>query len=517
MQQDSGDTTVAALVHISQQLEALRNSSNAAPGSLSAFGVPTFHPQGSAIRINTLWFTSLVLSLISASLGILVKQWLREYLNGDFASPWEQIRVRHHRYQNLRSWNVFEIAAIPQILLQLSLILFLLGLSEFLRQLNAVVGGVAAALIFVWLLLFTLSVIAPIISSRCPYNFLLSDAVSGTAQNILTFRAQAGAKREYEEKIRRNPEGDITILINADEHLSNDRVLNTIIYPCLRNLPRNIPNVLHFTKKTLQHRLPPPFSLEAPLTFTNVQNLDFDRLTKTALSTLTNIAFDLLSFQHEQLPDYWEEPELQSVRFGYLRETLVLLMAIASHSSKQIRNDFQGATRRAIGLVETLNRLTTSRRPEVVEECIGCMSCSSDIPIGNVGIGGEDGRHIYIDSYFPHLTISHSDLGHIIEAAHKLIDTQKVPILGLCRVVLSLLTADLDRISTTSIVEQQSIHHLLSSMAPQLVTLSPDEHHTRAEKCYDLCISLYSRFPKLVSKTLMVNLHYLSSQSVHPL
>lgn len=92
---------------------------------------------------------------------MLVKQWLREYLSGDFASPWDQIRLRHHRYRNLLAWKVFEIAAIPQMLLQFSLILFLIGLSDFLRQLNVVVGGVITALISLWLLLFTISVIFP--------------------------------------------------------------------------------------------------------------------------------------------------------------------------------------------------------------------------------------------------------------------------------------------------------------------------------------------------------------------
>lgn len=37
-------------------------------------------PSTNDIRVNVLWFASLMSSLISASFAILVKQWLREYL-----------------------------------------------------------------------------------------------------------------------------------------------------------------------------------------------------------------------------------------------------------------------------------------------------------------------------------------------------------------------------------------------------------------------------------------------------
>lgn len=42
-----------------------------------------------ALRVNGLWFASLVVSLSTASVGMLVKQWLNEYLAMDWISPEE--------------------------------------------------------------------------------------------------------------------------------------------------------------------------------------------------------------------------------------------------------------------------------------------------------------------------------------------------------------------------------------------------------------------------------------------
>ncbi|KAH8982724.1 hypothetical protein EDB86DRAFT_2812012 [Lactarius hatsudake] len=67
---DSGDTTNALLIHLSQQLV---NISNGTPlTSVVAQGSQPFKPTASAVRVNMMWFLSLVLSLtsgLSASIG----------------------------------------------------------------------------------------------------------------------------------------------------------------------------------------------------------------------------------------------------------------------------------------------------------------------------------------------------------------------------------------------------------------------------------------------------------------
>ncbi|KIP07914.1 hypothetical protein PHLGIDRAFT_39463, partial [Phlebiopsis gigantea 11061_1 CR5-6] len=50
-----------------------------------------------AVHVNVLWFSSLIVSLATASLGMLVKSWLREYLALDTEAPRKRLRVRYYR------------------------------------------------------------------------------------------------------------------------------------------------------------------------------------------------------------------------------------------------------------------------------------------------------------------------------------------------------------------------------------------------------------------------------------
>lgn len=63
---------------------------------------PVFEPASGDIRINIFWFASLVISLVTASLAILVKQWLREFLAVVNPSPLARVRIRHLREPGIR-------------------------------------------------------------------------------------------------------------------------------------------------------------------------------------------------------------------------------------------------------------------------------------------------------------------------------------------------------------------------------------------------------------------------------
>ncbi|KAI0797270.1 hypothetical protein BC629DRAFT_258597 [Irpex lacteus] len=119
------------------------SSSNGSPGNSTILQLPDtqspdtaslFQPSSADIRVNVLWFASLLFSLIAASFGILVKQWLREYMAVQNTSPQARLRLRHLRYPELAKWKVFEIAALLPLILQLSLSLFLLGYATSLQR-----------------------------------------------------------------------------------------------------------------------------------------------------------------------------------------------------------------------------------------------------------------------------------------------------------------------------------------------------------------------------------------------
>ena len=80
-----------------------------------------------------MWFLSLVISLASALLGILAKQWIREYLTWDKATalPKTNIRVRQVRFEAWEDWHTPAIISAIPVLLEVAIILFVMGLVLF--------------------------------------------------------------------------------------------------------------------------------------------------------------------------------------------------------------------------------------------------------------------------------------------------------------------------------------------------------------------------------------------------
>ena len=63
-----------------------------------------------------------------------------------------------------------EAALLAPLLLQVALLLFFIGLSEYLRELNPVVGWATTGTVLAWLAVFVFTTLAPILSSQCPYR-----------------------------------------------------------------------------------------------------------------------------------------------------------------------------------------------------------------------------------------------------------------------------------------------------------------------------------------------------------
>ncbi|OSD08781.1 hypothetical protein PYCCODRAFT_1401530 [Trametes coccinea BRFM310] len=173
LQQQPEDATVAILAQISAQLNSYATNANFAnttrptsPASLA----PPFETSALAVRLNTLWFSALVCSLLSASLGLLVKQWLREYLAGSSNVSRESIRIRQYRYEGLRRWRVPEIILFLPMLLQLSLVLFFIGLVDLLWSLHPVVATVVSVIAATGGVLGLTTSILPPLCPDCPYK-----------------------------------------------------------------------------------------------------------------------------------------------------------------------------------------------------------------------------------------------------------------------------------------------------------------------------------------------------------
>ncbi len=154
---DSAKATAGLLAIMAQQ-ELTGSSSPTDQQNLSSIvsGLQHYKPPPYAIRINVLWFLSLSFSLTTAIVGILCMQWLREYGRDTSLPHMETFAMSQMRREGLEKWHVPTILSALSLFLQASLLLFFIGLLDFLWHLNdatavAIVISVFCAITFFFL------------------------------------------------------------------------------------------------------------------------------------------------------------------------------------------------------------------------------------------------------------------------------------------------------------------------------------------------------------------------------
>ncbi|KAF5353832.1 hypothetical protein D9758_010612 [Tetrapyrgos nigripes] len=121
--------------------------------------------------INGLFFASLSLSLATALLSVLVKQWLQAYtLSLPTGNPQERAKIRQFRYLGFEMWKVPEIIGLLPIILHASLGLFMVGLSVYVSELHESLCWIVVSVTGISFLMYFGSIIIPVIHIQCPYR-----------------------------------------------------------------------------------------------------------------------------------------------------------------------------------------------------------------------------------------------------------------------------------------------------------------------------------------------------------
>ncbi|KAJ6493839.1 hypothetical protein DFH09DRAFT_1002900 [Mycena vulgaris] len=128
----------------------------------------------SDIWVNGLWFTSLALSLTTALLAVLAKQWLRQYSSFITGSTRTRALIRQFRYACFDKWGVRLLIGLLPTVLHISLFLFITGLVVFLYSLNRALARVVACIGGFLFGAYMITNILPIFAIRCPYRTPLS-------------------------------------------------------------------------------------------------------------------------------------------------------------------------------------------------------------------------------------------------------------------------------------------------------------------------------------------------------
>lgn len=115
-------------------------------------------PNVQSFRINCLIFSSLIISLGTALVGIIVLQWIRSYRKPESSSDRTGISLREARHRAFNRWGVPSIIAYLPVCLGTSFIIFLAGLVDFLRTMNtnlAILIGTFVLSIILFLIITT--------------------------------------------------------------------------------------------------------------------------------------------------------------------------------------------------------------------------------------------------------------------------------------------------------------------------------------------------------------------------
>lgn len=172
LQVDNTENTVKLLARMSAQLESFTINQGFINSTRPALPIPDFTPDKASLWINVMWFLSLLFSLAAALFGILVKQWLREYMqwNSALATSRENVLVRQIRFEAWNEWNMAaSISSIPA-LLEVALILFVCGLVVLLWTLDPIVALVITIATAVFLMIVSSVTLLPAFFKRCPYK-----------------------------------------------------------------------------------------------------------------------------------------------------------------------------------------------------------------------------------------------------------------------------------------------------------------------------------------------------------
>ncbi|KAF5324216.1 hypothetical protein D9619_011368 [Psilocybe cf. subviscida] len=113
------------------------------------------------IRLNSLWFCSLVLALSSAAIGIVALQWIRNHERYHDIKPRDALSVYEMRTKAIRAWHIrWAFLSLPLLVL-VALVLFFVGLVDFLLSLNKEVAAPVAVLVYSTLALLFITTVLP--------------------------------------------------------------------------------------------------------------------------------------------------------------------------------------------------------------------------------------------------------------------------------------------------------------------------------------------------------------------
>ncbi|KAG6871876.1 hypothetical protein C0995_015465 [Termitomyces sp. Mi166 len=178
LQPDNTQIIASLLFETNQLLRAAGNRSN-----ISAVPVTSLIPGSRTYTsldawVNGLFFTSLALSLSTALLTVLAKQWIQAYTAIVPGGAKTRALIRHFRFQGLTKWKLGNIIESLPMILHSSVAIFLVGLALYVSQLSTPICWIISVIAALTFLFYIGSSILPAFDIACPYRIAFMFSVA---------------------------------------------------------------------------------------------------------------------------------------------------------------------------------------------------------------------------------------------------------------------------------------------------------------------------------------------------
>lgn len=177
--------TSALLMELVEVHRALATGTNTIDVARSTLTLASPSSTSSPDRwVSGMWFVSLTVSLSTALLSVLVKQWIQAFVSPVSGPPLTQARIRHFRYMGVEKWHVPLIVGLLPTLLHLALFLFFIGLVVLLSTLDNVVAVFVGLIAILAYTAYIAANLLPVWYPECPYKTPISTYAYLVVRNL---------------------------------------------------------------------------------------------------------------------------------------------------------------------------------------------------------------------------------------------------------------------------------------------------------------------------------------------
>ena len=165
LQPDTGDETVALLRVLIFKVD------NTTFGNDTPTLPQWTGPPHAIIQVQAILYASLAVTLLSAFLAMLGKQWLNRYASTDMrGTAVERSQNRQRKLDGLVAWYFNHVMESLPLMLQIALLLLGCALSRYLWEINTTVASVVLGVTLFGIVFYLFIVVAGATSETCPYQ-----------------------------------------------------------------------------------------------------------------------------------------------------------------------------------------------------------------------------------------------------------------------------------------------------------------------------------------------------------